>query len=222
MKSIKRFWLVALIVLAGFSFGASVTSADTFQYGSYSVTNQQNITTTSPIGVSGEMGQIVLQGSGPNSGHTLLAWCLDIYHFLANSGTYQINQPAPAFNATQINQIGSLIQHGNDLIKTNTDGFNASAAIQLAIWEVVYPNLAFSVPSAASAVALLAAQYKTNVGSNGIWYCLTCSFSELDATGNQTLGFVNPVPLPGALTLFASGLVGLGILGRRRMRKKVA
>ena len=168
------------------------------------------------------MGQIVLDGSGPNSGQTLLAWCLDIYHYLANSGTYQINQPAPAFTATQINQIGSLIQHGNDLVKTNSNGFNASAAIQLAIWEVVYSNLAFSVPSTVSAVALLAAQYKTNVGSNGIWYCQTCSFSELDATGNQTLGFVNPVPLPGALTLFASGLVGLGMLGRRRMRKQVA
>jgi hypothetical protein len=29
---------------------------------------------------------------------------------------------------------------------------------------------------------------------------------------------VNPVPLPGALPLFASGLVGLGLLGRRRKK----
>jgi hypothetical protein len=217
-----RFWRLALPVLAVLFAGPSVASAATFQYDGYSVTNEQIIKITTPIKVSGEMGQIVLHGSGPQSGQTLLAWCLDIYHFLANSGTYQINQPTPnnPFSATQINQIGSLMQHGNDLIKTNSDGFNASAAIQLAIWEVIYANLSFTGVSAA--VATLAALYKTNVGINGPWYCPTCSFSELDGYGNQTLGFVNPVPIPGALPLFASGLVGLGLLGWRRKRKNAA
>ena len=214
-----RFWRLALPVLAMLLAGPSVTCAATFQYGSYDVVNEQNITVANPINVSGEMGQIVLHGSGPNSGQTLLAWCLDIYHYLANSGTYQINQPIPnnPFSAAQINQIGSLIQHGNALI--NTD-FKVSAAVQLAIWEVIYANLSFTGVSAT--VASLAAEYKTNVGSNGAWYCPNCTFSELDGYGNQTLGFVNPVPLPGALSLFAGGLAGLGLLSWRRKRKNAA
>jgi hypothetical protein len=34
--------------------------------------------------------------------------------------------------------------------------------------------------------------------------------------------FANAVPLPGALSLFASGLAGLGLLGWRRKRKNAA
>jgi hypothetical protein len=226
LKSSKRSWRLALPVLVMLFAGTSVASAATFQYGNYSVVNEQNVTITygtAPINpaISGEMGQIKLYGSGPNSGQTLLAWCLDIYHYLANSGTYQIDQPVPStpFTATQINQIGSLIQRGNALINTK---FDVSAAIQLAIWEVIYPNLAFTVPSALSTVAVLAAEYKTNVGNGGIWYCPTCSFSMLDAGGNQTLGFGSPVPLPAALPLFGSGLVGLGVLGWRRRRKSAS
>jgi hypothetical protein len=40
--------------------------------------------------------------------------------------------------------------------------------------------------------------------------------------GGEILGFLTPVPLPGTLPLFATGLVGLGLLGWRRKRKAQA
>ena len=93
------------------------------------------------------MGQIVLQGAGANTGQTLLAWCLDVFTYLQNSGTYQISPLTtagsggsnPPLTNMQISQIGSLMVNGNALIKTSSDT-NVSAAIQLAIWLTEYGN----------------------------------------------------------------------------------
>ncbi len=49
--------------------------------------------------------------------------------------------------------------------------------------------------------------------------------SDLGLSGNQNIGAsllganVSPVPVPGALPLFGSALVGVGVLARRRVRK---
>jgi len=49
----------------------------------------------------------------------------------------------------------------------------------------------------------------TNIGAS----------ATLPAFGILTLHFDNIVPEPGTLLLLASGVVGLGVLGRKRMSK---
>jgi hypothetical protein len=48
---------------------------------------------------------------------------------------------------------------------------------------------------------------------------VTSAAFSFGTTAGVEIAGVSPVPLPGALPLFASGLVGLVLLGRRRMKK---
>ena len=81
MKIVPEF----LVVWARRSLACDVF-ASTFQYGSYSVTNEQNISISTP-NVSGGAGQIKLIGAGltPRRQFWLGAY---IYDFLQNSSTY--------------------------------------------------------------------------------------------------------------------------------------
>ena len=51
---------------------------------------------------------------------------------------------------------------------------------------------------------------------------VTSAAFSFGTTAGVEIAGVSPVPLPGALPLFASGLVGLGLLGRRRKRNAKA
>jgi len=213
-----------LVVLLGSS---NVSRADSFQYSSFSATNEQFIQITSPINAAGGMGQIVVQGSGPNSGQTLLAWCLDIYHSDVSSGIYNISPLTtagsgglnPPLTTNQISEIGSLMLHGNALIATssNTD---LSAANQLAIWLVEYGS-AFQYTGVTTSVTNLALTLISFVDSpSGQWYCSDCRVNLFSEANVQTLGTGFEAPLPGALPLFGSGLVALGLLGLRKKRPR--
>jgi len=200
---------------------ADVAGAATFQYGSYDLTNEQNIHITSPFTADAGLGQIVLHGSGPNAGQTILAWCLDIYNDLQSSGTYTV-QPIttagtggsnPPLTTTQIGQIGALVSHGNALISTD---FNVSAAVQLALWEIEYSS--FNSNGVNPTVAALAASYITNV-QNGTW-APNFNIALLTERYNQSLVFVTP--LPPTFVMFFSALAGLGGLLFRRQRRIAA
>jgi len=225
LKLRGEFLRIALLAAIVFLVGSHSASAATFQYSGYTLTNPQNIDITSPLNASGQMGQIALQGTGPNSGQTLLAWCLDVFTYLQNSGNYQISPLTtagsggsnPPLTNVQISQIGSLMVNGNALIKTSSDT-NVSAALQLAIWLTEYGNT-FAYTNVSSAVKTLAATFQSYVQQGGQWYCPNCTVTLLTLNGDQSLGYGSVVPLPGALPLFASGLVGLGLLRWRRKRK---
>ena len=227
MKSIKKAWnILALSLAAGFSLQASVASAATFQYDSYTITNGQDIQVLTPNNIAGQVGQIVLHGAGANSGQLIAAWCLDVFDYLTNSGIYNVGplttagsgSPNPALSNAQISEIGSLMLHGNALINTNT---NVSAATQIAIWMVEYGN-SFTYSGVSSAVTTLAQQYENNVMAGGQWYCPNCAVTLLSSYGNQNLGYVIETPLPAALPLFASGAGVLGFFSWRRKRKQAA
>jgi hypothetical protein len=205
-------------------------AASTFQYSGYHLTpNTQTIHISQPNAVVAGMGQIVLHGAGTDAGGLLPVWCLDIFHTLAGSGTYNISPLTtagsggsnPPLTTTQISQIGSLMINGGALIPSNA---NASAATQLAIWIIEYGAQNFIFSNVNSTVTTLA---NTFIGYlSNIWKCDNCSVSMLSGNGNsQVLGYGSPpgigdVPLPGAVWLFAGGLVGLGMIARRR--RKVA
>jgi len=228
-----RSWVIALSVLAGCSFEARVAYATTFQYDSYSVINAQTINVLSPTVGYGEMGQLILNGAGPNSGQTLTAWCLDVSVYLTTSGTYTLGPLTtagaggsnPALTTGQISEIGSLMLNG---LSSDT---NSSAATQLAIWMLEYGS-EFSYSGVSSAVTALALTYESNVMPGGEWYCPNCTVTLLSSLGDQSLGYallptegggtLPAVPLPATLPLFATGLGALGLLGWRRKQKATA
>jgi hypothetical protein len=211
---------LALPLVAALLAGTGAASAATFQYSSYSVTNEQNITILTPNSISGGMGQIALIGTGPNIGQVLLAWCLDVYTYLQHSGTYNIGLLGtggsggsnPTLTTGQINEISWLMTNGNANINTS----NESAATQLAIWKVEYgSSLTYSGVSTATTnlANTLLSEY---VG------CSNCGVTLLSESGDQTLGTPTVVPLPAALPLFATGLGALSLLGWRRKQKAAA
>jgi hypothetical protein len=199
-------------------------SASTFQYEGYTVANAQVIQVQAPNNIALEIGQITLHGAGVDAGQSIAVWCLDIFNLLTTSATFNVGPLTtagaggsnPTLSAAQISEIGSLMMHGNALINSNTD---VSAATQLAIWTVEYGN-AFKFSGASSTLAALAQQFVSNVMVGGQWNnCPTCAVTLFSSDGDQNMGQPSPVPLPGALPLFATGLGALALLGRRRRKR---
>jgi hypothetical protein len=216
-----RRWALPLVVML--LAGTQAASASNFTYGSYSVTNAQDVTITQPNSVSGEAGQIVLAGSGGNTGQDILAWCLDVFTFLQSSGTYNVGPLTtagsggsnPPLSTTQIGEIGALMAYGNAHIALSTD---VSAAIQLAIWMVEYSNFSYTVPASGSSVATLAQQYFDDA-TNGSWALdNNVSLLSVSDSSNQNLGFVDATPLPPALTMMVIGLAGFVFLAYPKRR----
>jgi hypothetical protein len=215
MPRCRRVLPLVLSLLAG----ADMAHAGTISYGTYSVINEQNISVSSPTRVSGEAGQIVLLGSGTNTGQNILAWCLDIYTYLTRSGSYSVGSLTtagsggsnPSLTNIQIGEIGALMRNGNALINTSRD---VSAATQLAIWEVEYgPGFHFS--GLGSGVTSLAQKYIGEVGPGGTLGPVPVLL--LSQPHSQTLG-VAATPLPSTWTMMLIGLASLGFLAYPRRR----
>jgi hypothetical protein len=221
---------LALPVVAALVAGGNTASASSFAYSSISVPNEQNVTITGPNSISGGAGQIILHGASQD----ILAWCLDVFVYLQTSDTYNIvpltnsgsGSPNPSLLNAQIHEIGSLISHGNALISSV---INASAATQLAIWEIEYGfgNIHFSGNVVGSGAVALATQYYNNVMGNGLgtgyvdWSGGSYIVSLLAKTdNNQNLAF--ETPLPSTWTMLIGGFVGFGFLAYRGTKKRFA
>jgi len=153
----------------------------------------------------------------------LIAWCLDISHYLSLPGDY-ITTGSPFSNSegldpTQKSNVENLFKTGySQDILSNKD---ASAGFQLALWELVYETASdFDVTSggfyaSATTAALNAANgFLDNLG-NAISQELAFTYYE-STEGGQNLVSATPVPLPAAVLFLGSGLAGLFWAGRRK------
>jgi hypothetical protein len=237
--------LGAAAVASVITFSTAAFADSLYYYSGYTVSGEQSVSisglpngvATSPANGTFGAGQIVLQGantpanSAPvvtSAGNNIAAWCIDAYDDLQGTGIYTVKSAAYVGGSSNfydqglvgnlistqtLGEIGALVQYGTQ----NIGQSNVSAAIQEAIWRVEYnvgdgDNATFSINST---VDSLADSYITNV-TQGTWTAVT-SLQEVVGAGNQTL--VSAVPLPGALSLFGAGLLGLGALGWRKVRR---
>lgn len=235
----KRFKF-ALPFVAAFvagTCGTTIASAGTVDYSSYSVPNEINITILNPNNISGGSGQILLHLT---NGGTLPTWCVDIFHYLTTSGSYQIlpgtsttnngsplSGPTNSLLSTQLGEIGALALHGNSLLLQSPPvGYSkseVSSAIQIAIWSAEYTVFDYTVSD--SKVATLVADYIADVsGPTPLWVPYT-GFVFLSGTNSQGLvdqGLITVVPEPSTWAMLLLGFAGLGFAAYRRQKQNAA
>jgi hypothetical protein len=223
-----------ILSAAALLFAAAPAKADQFDYGSFSVFQGQNITITSPTGVTADTGLILLQGAGAQSGITLDAWCVDLFHELAGSSIYNIvplttagsGAPNPMLTAAQINQMGTLMVRGDADTPGDVFGANTSAAFQLAIWSVEYGGTLLD--NANGPLAMLVTQLDINAAPGGIWFDPNSTVELLDApASNQVLGIGTtavavPAPIVGAGLPGMIGALAVMFGLHRRRRQQLA
>jgi hypothetical protein len=151
--------LVASVIAIG-ALAATPAFATTFDYSSYNVVNNQNVTLTGPnnFNETGGSGQIDLIGTGANAGQTIAVWCIDLVQELLTSGVFTYNNPSSvtiagtqnvAMTNTQIGEIGGLINYGNANI--GTGDYDFSSAIQIAIWTIEYAGQGYTITGSSGA-----------------------------------------------------------------------
>ena len=151
-----------------------------------------------------------------NGGASFVTYCTDLAQNLSFGPTYSdysvADGSAHAFQNSQANvDIGRLYSENNVL----SSGIG-QAAFQIAIWEIAYEtsghydvgtgNAQFAGDAAALANTWLAAlpgqsSYRITVLESGV---------------HQDVLFATAVPEPSSMALMAAGLLGLGIVSRRR------
>ena len=214
----RRFVLCAAMAAALLA-GSKHSAQAEVTYASYDVLNNQNATiaflTGSKAGTSetGGSGQVTLNGITGNDtgGASLNTWCVDVYDDLANGGSFS-TVANYASTDPLFGKIDALISHATTELLSQD--YNASAAIQVAIWQVEYGS-AVSISSAQS-VNDLAATYVNDV-TNGTWLAdPTTAVSVLHGEGNQDQAYLTNVPEPASMAMLVTGLIGTGMIVRRR------
>jgi hypothetical protein len=217
--------LVMLSAATMLLFALTPAKASQFDYSSFNVFQGQNITISSPTSVTADTGMIVLTGAGLQSGDTLDAWCVDLFHDLAGSAIFNIvplttagsGSPNPSLTPMQINEMGTLMLRGAADTPGDAFGANTSTAFQLAIWGVEFGGTLLD--NANGPLVTLVEQLIINAALGGVWYNPNSAVDLLDApNGNQVLAFGVETPLPAALWMFAGGLGLLGMVGVGRKR----
>jgi hypothetical protein len=155
---------------------------------------------------------------------SFLAWCLDVSHYLATSGSHSYTVTTTPFSNSYGLDLGQMarVQSVFDANFTSLDatvGIQA-AGFQLALWNALYDTDwliaggAFSA-TASSDILSLANSYLASAdlfAGDSVW---NLTFLESN-TGKQNLVTATPVPLPAAGLLLLAALGGLGIAHRRR------
>jgi PEP-CTERM motif len=227
------------LVAAAALLAAQAASADTLVYkgpwfGSYSGTYAISDTNPSP-GVSVTAYSGAFKMTDTNTGNTFMAWCVDIYDYMntsASGTSYTLTSGtgfysgAMSYVTTDLERLASYV-FDNDLVT----GSAASAAFQLAVWEIVNDSAGtghydvtagdFKVTTSSSFQSVLT-QANTWLGIvNSGTYAIgeQLSIWKQNCSGcTQDLAVFAPIPEPETVVMLLSGLALMGFVVRRRMK----
>jgi len=188
--------------------------------------------TSSDVNESGNIGRIVM--SGVNQVGLPTNWesfCVDIYHTLGTGAFTLSDISTLGLSATQVGQLKAVLSNADTYITDATK----SAAVQMAIWEIIYESSLnnyslstgyFQVSGANVGTAITNANEILNNVINGTWLASgSLIVSVFSATGKQSqlaYGFAEgssgavPEPATWMMMLIGFGAVGLALRRKRR------
>lgn len=193
-------WLLAACVASGL-LGAAQPASAGVTYSSYSVVNDQNVSLSTGLRAgSGEIQLVTANG-------VVSTFCDDIADELLGSGTFTSSAVVGGAVGAALN---ALLSNGSSLISSVSD---ASAALQVAIWQVLFSNV--TVKADNPNVNTLADAFIGNVNS-GLWQAdPTREVVQLSALGNQSQIYLESVDEPQSIFVLGVACVALFAFMRR-------
>ena len=227
--------LTAAIVASSF---ATAADAAVLRLDGYTSSVQTVNIGSSPVaGTPGSVGASGFNMTDTSGGMgSFVAWCLDIAHYLMNTGESQnyTQTNDPFSNSAGLSNVAKdRVQSVFDANYASLDTSNGdhAAAFQMALWEAAYEedDAAMSVSSgwfqaSSWGSTAMANRYLTaasNYSGDSQW---DLAFLEVDGDENrwkrsgQNLVTVSPVPVPAAGLLLLTSLFGMGAIARRRRK----
>ena len=221
----------AIAVAVAGLFAAQTAAADTLVYGGvfpngYVLVNINSVTPAQTLN-NAAAGQFLM--TDVTTSNTFNAWCVDIFHDLALSQSYNL-QSASAFytNLGDAGKATALSYLASNSLASVTDAEH-SAAFALAIWEIVNET-------SGSGYSLTGGNFTgTSANSNVVTYAnsmlgnlsgtitMTANVWAQDNPGTtQDLVVFAPVPEPETYAMMLAGLGLMGFVARRRKQNEAA
>ena len=234
----RKLWLKTISAVSIIVATATAANASVLITNIGANPGQINGTITSPLvnggmPMSADIGRFEMSGTMQPGGApaTFLSYCIDITKTLS-TGTFNIVSLSSVFsNPIKAAQLTALVTSKDALITGTTQGDkNISAAIQLAVWEIINETASTYSLTAGSFQATLtdasafslAQGYLSNLGST--MAVPNRQLQVLYSQTNQSQIYVSGVPEPAtwAMMIAGFGMIGAGMRSRRRTTSVVA